>query len=36
LFGDAGADGLSTDVARADHHHDRDDDAVLFYSKVNA
>lgn len=36
-FGDVGSDGTgSGDAAESDHVHDRHDDGVLFYSKVNA
>lgn len=34
-FGDVGADGVSADYARADHLHDRHDDAILHYVGVN-
>lgn len=36
VFGDTMAQGVDGDAARADHHHDRHDDAVLFLSKINA
>lgn len=35
-FGDANAQGVDADAARADHIHDRHDDAVMFFSKVNS
>lgn len=35
-FGNNSAVGSSTLAAREDHTHDRHDDAVLFYSKINA
>lgn len=35
LFDDVGADGVDTDAARADHVHDRDNDARLHYVGIN-
>lgn len=34
VFGDVGSDGVSTDVARADHLHDRHDDDILFLTRM--
>lgn len=36
VFGDVMSQGVDGDGARADHHHDRHDDAVLYFNKVNA
>lgn len=35
-FGDANAQGVDVDAARADHVHDRHDDAVMYFNLINA